>query len=165
MEAKSLPSSWAVWRRQSFEKEGSAMAVEVFTDDWAQAWKNALNSSAAYRAQAETWEWPLVLVMEADPDEHVPETRGVYVALYHGQCLEARMATAADLQEAPYVISADPYTWREVMEGTLEAISGIMRGRLVLTRGNMVVLARYVGAASELVHAAAGIESVFPGGQ
>ncbi len=139
------------------------MAYEVFTDEWAEAWKNELNQSASYAKAAQTWEWPMVLVMDADPDEMIPEQRAVYVDLYHGQCRSARVAAPDDLDTAPYVITADPYTWREVMEGNLEAIAGIMRGRLVLTRGNMVVLARYVAAATELVNAAARIESAFPG--
>ncbi|NMP24853.1 SCP2 sterol-binding domain-containing protein [Sulfobacillus harzensis] len=139
------------------------MAYEVFTNEWAQAWQTELNQSRAYQEAAATWEWPLVLVMEADPDENIPEQRAVYVDLFHGQCREARLATDEDLDQAPYVITADPFTWREVMDGELEAIAGIMRGRLVLTRGNMVVLARYVPAATELVRAAARIDSVFPG--
>lgn len=139
------------------------MAYEVFTDDWSQAWMAELNQSESYERAAKSWEWPLVLVMEADPDEYIPEERGVYVDLYHGRCRAARMATPEDLSTAPYVITADPYTWREVMEGKLEAIAGIMRGRLVLTRGNMVVLARYVAAATELVKAAAKIDTTFPG--
>lgn len=139
------------------------MPHEVFTEEWAHAWKNELNQSASYEQAAKTWEWPLALVMEADPDESVPEDRAVYVDLYHGKCRDARVASAEDLEQAPYVISADPYTWREVMEGTLEAISGIMKGRIVLTRGNMVVLAQYVSAARELVDAATRIDSAFPG--
>lgn len=139
------------------------MAHEVFTESWAQAWAEELNHSAAYAKSALTWEWPLVLVMEADPDENIPDPRAIYVDLYHGKCRAARVATAADLDSAPYVIAGDPFTWREVMDGQLEAIAGIMRGRLVLTRGNMVVLARYVPAATELVRAAARIESTFPG--
>lgn len=140
------------------------MAYEVFTDEWAKAWQAELNQSVAYREAAQTWEWPLVLVMEADPDEGIPGDRAVYVDLFHGSCRTARLATAEDLNEVPYVITGDPFTWREVMEGKLEAIAGIMRGRLVLTRGNMVVLARYVPAATELVRAAARIDSTFPGG-
>ncbi len=141
------------------------MALEVFTESWAQAWKTEINQSKAYEEAARTWEWPLVLVMEADPDENVPDQRAVFADLYHGKCREARLAAMADLQSAPYVISADPFAWREVLEGSLEAISGLMKGRLVLTRGNMVVLARYVKAATELVSAAARIQSAFPGGQ
>lgn len=139
------------------------MATEVFTDEWAKAWQRELNRSEAYAQAAATWEWPLVLVMEADPDEGILEDRAVYVDLFQGRCRGARVASAADLAEAPYIITADPFTWHEVMDGKLEAIAGIMRGRLVLTRGNMVVLARYVPAATELVRAAARIDSVFPG--
>lgn len=139
------------------------MAFEAFTQEWAQAWQQELNHSESYREAAHSWEWPLVLVMEADPEEFIAESRAIYADLYHGACRSAHVANSAELQEAPYVISADPYTWQEVLEGKLEAISGIMRGRLVLTRGNMVVLARYVSAATELVSAAVRIGSVFPG--
>lgn len=138
------------------------MAHEIFTNSWANAWQDELNRSESYEKAAQQWEWPMVLVMEADPDENIPEDRAIYTDLFHGKCREARVATADDIATVPYVITADPFTWREVMDGELEAIAGIMRGRLILSRGNMVVLARFVPAATELVQAAARIDSVFP---
>ncbi|MCL4352076.1 MAG: Fis family transcriptional regulator [Firmicutes bacterium] len=138
------------------------MAFEVFTAPWAAAWREEINRSEEYRRAAETWEWPLVLVMEADPDENIDEDRGVYVDLFHGECRDARPSTPQDLNQAPYVITADPFSWREVLEGKIEAIQGIMRGKLVLSRGNMVTLAGYILAAQELVKAATRIDTVFP---
>ena len=48
--------------------------------------------------------------------------RAIYLDLWHGECREARAATEEDLEKAPYVVSADPYTWKLIFERKLEPI-------------------------------------------
>ncbi len=138
------------------------MAVEIFTDAWAQEWKDELNRSEKYQKAGRTWEWPLVLLMEADPDKGIEADRAVYVDLYHGECREARVATAEEIARASYVVKADVDTWRDLRDGKIEAIGAMLRGRMSLARGSMLVMARYVAAANELTHAVARIHTVFP---
>ena len=138
------------------------MGYEVFTHEWAQAWKDELNRSDKYKRARRTWEWPLGLVMEADPDFGIDDDRAIYVDLYHGECREARVATAEDLDRVPYIVAADPETWRDLRDGKLEAIGAILRGRMQLKKGSMLVMARYVGAANELTQAVARIDTTFP---
>jgi putative sterol carrier protein len=59
-------------------------------------------------------------------------------------------------------VSADAFTWQQVMQGKLEPIAGLLRGKLKLSKGNMAVLARYVFAAKELVLCAASVPTKFP---
>jgi putative sterol carrier protein len=139
------------------------MNLELFSDAWGRAAAGVLQSSEAYRAAAKTWEGAMVFTLQADSSLGVPEARSVYFDLWHGDCREGRAATAHDLETAPYVISADAFTWKQVLEGKLEPISGLLRGKLKLTKGNMAVLARYVLAAKELVNGSKAVPTQFPG--
>lgn len=140
-----------------------AMPHEMFSHAWAEAWGDAIRANEAYRGAARSWEWPIVLTMKADPELGVPE-RSVYADLFHGDCREARAATPADLESAPYVLAGEPRNWKRVLDGELEPISGIMRGKLKLARGSLASLLPYVPAAKQLVVSATRVETVFPEG-
>ncbi|MFL6236698.1 MAG: Fis family transcriptional regulator [Thermoanaerobaculia bacterium] len=139
------------------------MSYEVFTHDWAVACGEQINENEDYRQAAKNWEWPLVLTMAADPKLDVPE-RSVYLSLYHGDCKEARAATAADLDDVPFIIRADPHTWKRVLDRDLEPIFGLIRGKLKLAKGSLVSLLPYTSAAKEMVLSAACVETRFPAG-
>ncbi|ADW22285.1 SCP2 sterol-binding domain-containing protein [Thermus scotoductus] len=137
---------------------------EPFSEEWAKAYGEALNANEAYRQAAATWEGALILAVEADPALGLPEKRGIYLDLYHGQCREARMATPQDYEQAPYVISADARTWKEITEGILDPISALMRGKLKLEKGDMAALAGYMMAALELTNTAKKVPTQYPEG-
>ena len=143
------------------------MAAEVFTGAWAEAWCEQINESDAYREAAADWEGEIVLRVTADPAFGLPEPRAVRVDLWHGECRGASATAAdgpADEHDAPYVLEADPYSWKRVLDGELDPIAGLMRGKLKLRRGSVVELARYVKAAKELVRAAGRVEASYPEG-
>jgi putative sterol carrier protein len=139
------------------------MPSELFTLEWAQAWRDQIRANGAYQAAARTWRWPLVLVMKADPGLGLPEERSIYLDLFQGECRDARMATAEDVEQAPFLLSADPRTWRQVLERRLEPIPGLMRGKLKLVKGSLASLLPYILAAKELVESAARVETRYPG--
>jgi putative sterol carrier protein len=139
------------------------MKVQLYSDEWAKAAAGAIAASDSYKQAARTWEGSMVFTLQADPSLGVPENRSVFFDLWHGECRDGRSATGSDLEAATYIISADAYTWQQVMEGKLEPIAGLMRGKLKLARGNMAVLARYVLAAKELVRSATQVDTEFPG--
>jgi putative sterol carrier protein len=138
------------------------MNLELFSDAWVRAAAELLRTSDAYKAAAKTWEGSMVFTLQADPSLGIPMPRSAFFDLWHGECRDGRAATTADLEGAQYVISADAFTWKQVMEGKLEPISGLLRGKLKLSRGNMAVLARYVQAAKELVNGAKSVPTIFP---
>lgn len=140
------------------------MAYEIFTGDWARAWCRELNESEAYAAAAEDWEGALILRVQADPSYGIEEDRAVWVDLHHGACRGARAAADDDAGATPYLIQADPYSWKRILDGEMDPISGLMRGKLKLERGSVVELARYVRAAKELVRAAGRVETAYPEG-
>ncbi|HVT14632.1 MAG TPA: SCP2 sterol-binding domain-containing protein [Thermoanaerobaculia bacterium] len=138
------------------------MAHQLFSLEWALAWREQLRANLAYQAAARTWKWPLVLVMKADPGLGLHDERSIYLDLFQGQCREARIATAEDLEKAPFLLSADPRTWKQVLERRLEPIPGLMRGKLKLVRGSLALLLPYVLAAKELVESATRIDTAYP---
>lgn len=138
------------------------MAEKVFSDDWATAWADALNSSEDYRNAAAKWEGAIVIVMGADSAMGIPEKMAVYVDLWHGECREARVASEEDFEVAPYIISATPENWRSILKGNLDPIHALVGGKLQLEKGNMISMLPYVKAAKELVIIAARVETEFP---
>jgi putative sterol carrier protein len=139
------------------------MSYEMFTHDWAVACGKQINANEDYRQAARTWHWPLVLIMTAVPGLNLSE-RSVYLDLFEGECREARAATPADAESVPYVISADPKTWKRMLERELEPIFALMRGKLKLVKGSLVSLLPYVAAAKEMVLSAACVETRYPSG-
>lgn len=131
----------------------------AFTAPWADAWCRALNESDAYRRAGAKWEGDVVLLMGADGDA---PARGVYLDLHHGACRGARLATAADLDAARYVMEGRPDVWRELLGGRTAPLMALMSGRLRLTRGDLAALVPFAGAAGELVAAAVAMDSAFP---
>ncbi|PTX60775.1 putative sterol carrier protein [Melghirimyces profundicolus] len=134
----------------------------VFDEEWAKAWCEAINQNPQYKQAAATWEWPLVLKMEKDPSLGLEEDEAIFLDLYRGECREAKVAGPDDIDSAPYVISADVFTWKQIFDRKLEPISTIMRGRMKLEKGNMSTLSAYVLAAKYLVESALQVEAEFP---
>ncbi len=132
------------------------MSYEVFSEEWARRWAEELRASDAYRAAAATWEGSLALVMTGDSED-----RSVFVDLWHGECRGARRARDDDRQEADFVIAAGVDTWKQVLAGKLEPIFGLMSGKLELERGSLAALVPQVKAATELVAAAARVDTDF----
>jgi putative sterol carrier protein len=139
------------------------MPMEVFTDEWARACCQAVNAHEGYRAAGAEWEDAVVLVMEADASRGVAENRAFFLDLHRGVCRSTRAATAEDLDQAPYVLSAGPAAWEQILGGRLEPVSALMTGKLRLARGGLFALAKHAAAAKELVAAAGSVDAVFPG--
>ncbi|MGD0485175.1 MAG: Fis family transcriptional regulator [Gemmatimonadales bacterium] len=138
------------------------MAAELFTDAWAAGWAKEINTSDAFRVAGLRWESGFVLVMDSDPAIGLTEQRAVFVQLNGGECRAGRAATTEDLETAPYVLRASPAVWRQVLGGDLEPVGAVMTGLMDLSRGNLIGLAPWVGAAKELLSAACRVECTFP---
>lgn len=138
--------------------------MDVFSDAWAVAWAREINASDAFRVAALKWESGFVLVMQPDAEAGFREPRAVYVDLTGGGCRAGRTATDEDFAQAPYVLKASPAVWRQVLGGDLEPVGAVMTGLLDLSRGSLIGLAPWVGAAKELLSAACRVETTYPEG-
>ena len=137
--------------------------MEVFTEAWCVACCDRLNQRESYRLAAAGWEGAAVLLMSADPAQGIYEDRAVWLDIHDGRCRGARVATAQDLETAPYVFRAGPADWKRLLAGEIDPISAAMAGKLKLSRGNLFTLAKYAPAAREMVAAAGDVGGTFPG--
>lgn len=133
-----------------------------FTQPWADAFRDAINGNAAYRSAAASWTWPVALLLDPpSPDLGYPEPVAVEVALDRGTAGDAR-ALPADQATADIVLGADYQTWKQVVRGALDPVSGVVAGRIRLVRGSLMTLMTHTAAAKALVACAALVPTEFP---
>lgn len=138
------------------------MSYEILGEDWMSAFQGTINRSQAYRAASKSWEWPVVLTVQADARMGIPQDRSIYLDLWHGECRRAHAASADDLARSAFIISADPATWKQVFDHTVEPVAALVRGKLTLVKGSIITLIRYAPAAKELVMLATQVDTRFP---
>src|SRR5262245_54315053 len=120
------------------------------SDEWLAEFRTLINGSDVYRDASSDWEGDISFVMEAEPDRGVPDDLVARLDLWHGECRGARMIPEAEAEETPYAIRAPYSRWREVLDGELDPVKGMVQGKLKL-RGDLAEIIRHVRAAQELV--------------
>lgn len=138
------------------------MAHEVFTDAWAKAWCEKINQNQNYKESSGDWNWPLILKMTGKPGTAIEQDRCVFADLKNGECLSGRSATETDIEDAPYIVTADAATWKQILSGDMDMMTGIMWGKIKLEKGDLGEITKYVSAAKQLVVSAAEIQTQFP---
>lgn len=124
------------------------MAYGFGTDAWIKELSRQLNNSQSYERAAKDWEGDFLFVVE--PDESFDDTVYLYLGLYHGKSPDAAVVESEGERETEFVIRAPFSIWRQVVEGKLDPIQGMMTKRLKLS-GNMMKVMRYPKAAQEIV--------------
>jgi putative sterol carrier protein len=128
------------------------MAVSAFSAEWATQFQDEINKSSSYKAAARGWKWTVGLVIEAEPDKNVPESVGVVLDLFDGEARGVKVGTAADAQKCDFVITATYSRWKQVATKQLDAIKGMLTGKLKL-KGDLPTIVRYTKASQELTEA------------
>jgi putative sterol carrier protein len=137
------------------------MAYKAFSQEWADAYKQALNESKVYRQAGKGWKWTVGLVVEAEPDKNVPEDQGLFLDLYEGEARDVRAVTGEEARKSDFVISA-PYTqWKKVMLKELDPIRGMLQGKLKV-KGDLPTIVRYTKASQEMAECTSRVEVEFP---
>jgi putative sterol carrier protein len=125
------------------------MAVKAFSPEWAKAFKDEVNKSAAYKAASKGWKWTVGLVVEAEPDKHFAEAKGVVMDLFEGQARDFKIGSVADAQKCDFVITAAYSRWKQVAMKELDATKGMLQGKLKL-KGDLPTIVRYTKSSQEL---------------
>src|ERR1700694_2445519 len=121
------------------------MAVKAFSAEWAKAFKDEVNNSTAYKAAAKGWKWTVGLVVEAEPDKHFAEAKGIVMDLFDGEARDVKVGSAADAQKCDFVITAPYSRWKQVATKELDATKGMLQGKLKL-KGDLPTIVRYTKA-------------------
>jgi putative sterol carrier protein len=134
------------------------MAFKFPSDEWIKELSVQLNASESYEKSAKDWEGDFVFIVE--PDDTYPDAAYLYLGLYHGKSPDAAALSSLDERETEFVLSAPFRVWRQVIEGKLDAIQGMMTKKLKV-KGNMMKIMRYPKAAKEIVSCCALIPTDF----
>ncbi|MEO6951330.1 MAG: SCP2 sterol-binding domain-containing protein [Polyangia bacterium] len=124
------------------------------TEEWAQAFRDKVEGSAAYRKAGAGWtHGPIVLAVRAAPALGLPAPVGLWLDLSGGHCREAKLVTMPEAARAPFCIEGNYADWKAVTQRRLDPIKAILTRKLSL-RGSKLTLLRYVPAALALVDCA-----------
>jgi putative sterol carrier protein len=134
------------------------MALKFPSDEWIKELSVKLNASESYERSAKDWEGDFVFIVE--PDEAYDETAYLFLGLFHGKSPSAAALTGEGEKETEFAIRAPFSTWRQVIEGKLDPIQGMMTRKLKL-QGNMMKIMRYPKAAKEIVDCCALVSTDF----
>ena len=134
--------------------------AEFASQAWFDAFVVEINASAHYREVAADWEGDIAFRIIAEPDLGVPADLYGYLDLWHGACRGGKVIDAAEADAAAYTIAAPFSRWKDVVEGDLDPIKGMMQGKLRV-RGDLPTIVRYVKAANELVRLTGMVETEF----
>ncbi|MES3035135.1 MAG: hypothetical protein V4813_14150 [Gemmatimonadota bacterium] len=135
------------------------MPIPAFSTAWADALLAVVNRDATYRDAARGWTNPVALVVE--PGAGVDDGAAVQVNLQAGTCLSAD-ALPPTAVSAPFVLSADLATWKEIVGGNTDPLAAVVRGTVRLTRGSLATLMLHARGAKALLECARQIETHWP---
>ncbi len=137
------------------------MAYRAFSDEWAEAYRNEINSSEAYRQAGKGWRWKVGLVVEAEPDKNWPEAKGLVMDLFEGEAREIRVVSADEARQCDFAITAPYSRWKEVATERLDATRGMLQGKLKL-KGDLPTIVRYTKASQELTKCTTRVPVIWP---
>jgi putative sterol carrier protein len=140
---------------------GGVVAVEAFSSEWAQLFKDEINKSAVYRAAAKGWKWRVGLVVEAEPDRNFPESRGIVMDLFEGEARDIGVGMADEARACDFVITAPYSRWKQVAMKELDATRGMLQGKLKL-KGDLPTIVRYTKASQELTECTTRVPVAWP---
>jgi putative sterol carrier protein len=134
---------------------------EFPTEEWFQAYIEAINASEEYAEYAATWEGDVIIQVEAEPDKGLAsDVRGL-LDLWRGGCRGGGIVDESRAASAEFVVRAPYSRWKDVIRGDLEPVKGLVQGKLRV-RGDLTKILRYVKGTQELAYIAGHVDTTFP---
>jgi hypothetical protein len=128
---------------------------------WLDEYVRCMNDSEEFADAARTFEADIVYVFEAEPELGVPADIWCRADFGGGACRWAKYDIGPDNGAGAQFTLRAPYSiWKEVIQGHIDPMEGMLDGDLVVT-GHLPTLLRYVRAANELVTLSAAVSSSF----
>lgn len=134
------------------------------SDEWFQEYISLINGSREYAEAAGEWEGDVALLIEAEPDKHVPHDVWALLDLWHESCRGGGVVDPERGRQAAFVIRAPYARWKDVVRGDLEPVKAMMQGK-IRVQGDLPAIVRQIRAVNELVHLAGQIDTDFPDGR
>ncbi|HJL01894.1 MAG TPA: SCP2 sterol-binding domain-containing protein [Polyangiaceae bacterium LLY-WYZ-15_(1-7)] len=139
------------------------MAHEFPSQEWTDAFKDAVNANEDYRTHGKPWTFGAVaMVCEKDPSLGLDDDMAMYFDVHEGECRGATLSKGrASVEHAPFVIVAPYARWKEVINGEVDPIKAMMEGKLKMTKGHLPTMLRFVESSRALVVSATKVPTSF----
>ena len=129
--------------------------------EWVAAYSAAINASETYRAASGNWTFGAVaLVVTPQPENGLPQPVAIWLDLDRGVCREARLATAAEAEAAPFILTGQYARWKQIIRKEVGPIAAILQRKLDL-KGSLPIVVRFVKSAEALVDVATTLPTRF----
>lgn len=137
------------------KKNSASASDEYFTENWMKDWFQSINSSEKYKRSGKHWNSSILLKFEPLPEIlKKKESIGFYLDLKYGECLDISYATAQKADLAQIILTASESTWIRLIEDKNDPTMMIMKKKLSLEKGSLVMLSTQRQAAKALLETA-----------
>ncbi|MBQ6454316.1 MAG: SCP2 sterol-binding domain-containing protein [Coriobacteriales bacterium] len=120
------------------------MPAKLCTAEYFQQVADALNADEDFRDDAENFSFYFLFQVTDDP------TVMCAMKFENGVVTECRNASEADADVCGYVVTATRESWEKLATGKLNAISGIVTGRIKLKKGSKMELVKNLDSAGQI---------------
>lgn len=140
-----------------------AMAHKFPSKEWTDAYREAVNANAGYKAAGKDWtHGSVAMVIEADESRGISNPVGMVLDVHQGECRGTQYVEGMDaVADAAFIIVADFGQWREVLEGGLDPTMAMMQNKLKLEKGHLPTMLRFVESSKQLVQSATHVPTDF----
>lgn len=139
------------------------MAFAFPSDDWAAAYREALNANPDYATTGKDWTHGAVaMVVRADESIGIEEDVAVLLDVHQGVCRAATYTTAGQAREAAaFVIESNYDFWKTLIVQNKDPMMALMQGKLTLTKGKLPTIIRHLEASKQLIASAQAVLTEF----
>ena len=139
------------------------MAHQFPSEDWTQAFQDAVNGNETYREHGKPWTFGAVaMVIQKDAALGLDDDTGMILDVHQGECRGAQYVKGLkSVEGTPFIIVAPYERWKQVINGELDPIKAMMEGKLKMTHGHLPTMLRFVESSRALVVSAANVPTEF----
>jgi len=135
--------------------------LDVFSDEWCKAWEQKVSASKDFAIYNKGWQGTVGCIIEKDPAENLHEDQHLFLDFEDGKVNSIRMTDKETAENAKFVISGAYVRWKQVALRELDAVKGMMQGKLKL-KGNLPYMVKYLKGVQESIRCLTEVDSKWP---
>jgi putative sterol carrier protein len=136
-------------------------AYKAMTQEWLDAWKEKIATSAEYKEIAKNWEGSVSMIVNPDPEKGIPEPIYLFTDFWHGDVLEIALCDKAKAESARFVMSGDYARWKQVAKKEVDSTKALMQGKLKL-KGDLTYIVRNIKTVNKVIDLLCEMEAIWP---
>ena len=136
-------------------------AYKAMTQEWLDAWKQKIATSAEYREIAKNWEGSVSIIVNPDPGKGILEPIYIFTDYWHGDVGDFLICDKAKAETAKFVMSGDAARWKQVARKEVDSTKALMQGKLKL-KGDLTYVVRNIKTVNKVIDLLCEMETIWP---